>query len=332
MALEIAAFSGNLPFLYRANKGGRGNAVELDYLRLFETQSSGEWNFLSVLSLCFLIFGRIAPIIGLSPFFGARILPAPVKLALAISLMAIILPKLLGMVTTPLSFNLELICLLLREVLIGSIFGFFLGLPFLIVSSSGVFIDHQRGAASLMTNDPTIQNQSSPIGTLYNMLLIVIFWMVNGPFYVLDSLYLSYDLLPPDQWSFPAFLLENSLLHERLMHVLFIFATLSLQLCMPAFLAMLMTDTFLGIINRLAPQVQITFLGMGLKSWFAILMVCLGFTPFVSQLAKQVESWLIEFHEIVHESCSPKGALPGREIAKSGPQQALRIGSLLIQW
>jgi type III secretory pathway component EscT len=161
-----------------------------------------------------------------------------------------------------------------------------------------------------MTNDPTIQNQSSPIGTLYNMLLITLFWTVNGPFYVIDALFLSYDLLPPDTWASPAFLLENSLLHDRLIHVLYIFATLSLQLCMPAFLAMLMTDTFLGIINRLAPQVQITFLGMGLKSWFAILMVCIGFTPFVGQLTKQIESWLMEFKEIVYETCYQPDELP----------------------
>jgi type III secretory pathway component EscT len=297
--------------------------VELDYLQLFLKHSS-QGN-LSVLSLCFLIVGRVGPIIGLSPFFGARILPAPVKFGLALTFIAMLLPKLLLTVTTPLSFNLDLVCLMFREVLIGSIFGFFLGLPFLIVSSAGVFIDHQRGAASLMTNDPTIQNQSSPIGTLFNMLLIVIFWALNGPFYVLDSLFLSYDLLPPDKWIFPSFLLENSLLHDRLMHVLYIFATLSLQLCMPAFLALLMTDTFLGIINRLAPQVQITFLGMGLKSWFAILIVCLGFIPFVSQLSKQVENWLLEFHEIVQETCYQQGELPEHISPPSGQptQQAL---------
>jgi type III secretory pathway component EscT len=299
--------------------------VELDYLQLFIKNSSGGQGILSVLSLCFLIVGRIGPIIGLSPFFGARILPAPVKFGLALTFVAMLLPKLLITVTTPLSFNFELFCLMMREVLIGTIFGFFLGLPFLIVSSAGVFIDHQRGAASLMTNDPTIQNQSSPIGTLYNMMLIVLFWAVNGPFYVLDSLFLSYDLLPPDKWSFPSFLLENSLLHERLIHVLYIFATLSLQLCMPAFLALLMTDTFLGIINRLAPQVQITFLGMGLKSWFAILVVCIGFSPFVSQLTKQIENWLIEFHEIIQEICTQEGELPGRETGPPLQKQAAKM-------
>lgn len=291
--------------------------MELDYLQLFVKYSTGPKGTLSVLSLFFLILGRVGPIIALSPFFGARLLPAPVKLGLAISLIAMVIPKFLVTITTPVTFNMDLLFLMLREILIGSIFGFFLGLPFLIVSTAGVFIDHQRGAASLMTNDPTIQNQSSPIGTLYNLLLITLFWAVNGPFYVLDALFLSYDLVPPDTWAFPSFLLEQGLLHDRLIHVLFIFATLSLQLCMPAFLAMLMTDTFLGIINRLAPQVQITFLGMGLKSWFAILIVCLGFTPFVSQLSKQIESWLIEFREIVQETCSQKGELPGRETTAS---------------
>lgn len=266
-----------------------------------------------MLSLCFLIIARIGPIIALSPFFGARILPAPVKLAMAGSFIAILLPKLVLTVTEPLNFDANLMCLMLREIVIGVIMGFFIGLPFLIVSASGTFIDHQRGAASLMVNDPTIQNQSSPIGTLYNMLLIVLFWAVGGPFHVIDALFDSYTVFPPDKWTFPAFLLENSVLHERILHVLIIFATISLQLAMPAFLAMLMTDTFLGIINRLAPQVQITFLGMGLKSWFAILVVCLGFMPFVSSLTKQITSWLLEFKEIVQEIGAQQGSLPGRK-------------------
>ena len=307
--------------------------MELDYLELFLRNSSGPKAHLSVLSLCFLIIARIGPIISLSPFFGARILPAPVKLAMAGSFIAIILPKLILTVTVPLQFDANLMCLMLRELIIGTVMGFFIGLPFLIVSASGVFIDHQRGAASLMVNDPTIQNQSSPIGTLYNMLLIVLFWGIGGPFYVIDALFDSYTLCPPDQWTFPSFLLEHSLLHERILHILIIFATISLQLAMPAFLAMLMTDTFLGIINRLAPQVQITFLGMGLKSWFAILVVCLGFTPFVSTLTKQITGWLIEVHEIIQEIGGQKGSkLPGRKADEgSALRSSLHVSGLTVE-
>ena len=301
--------------------------MELDYLTLF-IKASKAWNSpTSVLSLCLLSSARIAPIIAVTPFFGARILPNPVKVVLTIVFMVMIIPKLMLSITTPPSFNVELFFLMIKEIFLGFFFGFFLGLPFLIVSSAGVFIDHQRGAASLMTNDPTIQNQSSPIGTLYNLLLISIFWAMGGPFYVIDTLFLSYDLIPPASWVDPAFLAYHSLTHERLIHMLFIFTALSLQLAMPALLSILMTDTFLGIINRLAPQVQITFLGMGLKSWFALMIVCFGLIPFVGQVEKELKSWLIEFHKVVLECKYPE-----KETESLGqPADKLGLGTHLTQ-
>jgi type III secretory pathway component EscT len=62
---------------------------------------------------------------------------------------------------------------------------------------------------------------------------------------------------------------------------------------------MLMTDTFLGVINRLAPQVQIYFLGIGLKSWLACLMVCIGWMYFCDLLKKESITWLREFMDLV---------------------------------
>lgn len=280
--------------------------MELDYIQLFIRSPEDAKTTWSVFSLFFLALGRIAPIIAFSPFFGARVLSSPVKIVMAACFSAVILPKLIVVTTTPLAFDLQLVVLMVREVLLGSIFGFFLGLPFLMASAAGVYIDHQRGAASLMVNDPTIQNQSSPIGTLYNYLLICIFWSVGGPFSVLETLYHSYDLIPADVWVAPMFLSEKSMLHERLINVLCVFATVSMQLAMPALLSVLMTDAFLGIINRLAPQVHITFLGMGLKSWLAILIICLGFFPFVTHLTKQIDGWLREFHELVYEARYPE--------------------------
>ncbi len=271
----------------------------LDYVRLFMEGSERTGSPLSVLSVCFLGIARIAPIITLSPFFGARIMPTAAKIGLAICFLSMILPKMVFTMTTAIPFNETMLLLFCKEILIGAVLGFFSGLPFLIVSSSGVLIDHQRGAASLMTNDPTIQNQSSPIGTLYNFLLITIFYAMDGPFYIIQALFESYDILPYDKFAWPAFLYEQSFIHDKIVKCLQIFVALTLQLCAPPIIAILMTDTFLGVINRLAPQVQITFLGMGLKSWLAILMVCIGLYPFVDQLHKQIIKWLIEFHDIV---------------------------------
>lgn len=256
---------------------------------------------ISVFSLIFLTIARIAPVVSLAPFFGARVLPHPVKVVFSICLAAMVLPKLMNMITEPIPFDATLFFLFLKELFIGSILGFFVGLPFLIVSASGLIIDHQRGAASLMTNDPTIQNQSSPIGTLFNLILIVLFFSASGPFFVVDTLLNSYDLVPPDKFLSPLFFSSQSPMHTRIMDTMQDFVALMLQFAMPGLLVILMTDTFLGIINRLAPQVQITFLGMGLKSWLAIFIVCVGWMPFVDQLGVQIIVWLQTFLKLVTE-------------------------------
>jgi type III secretion protein T len=169
-----------------------------DYVTLFLNSALSAGDGIGVISLLFLFLGRMLPIIALSPFFGARVLPHPVKVTFAISLFVIFIPQMLQNATSPLEFNLFLVLLLLKEIFIGFCIGFIISMPFTIVQNAGIIIDHQRGGASLMVNDPTIQNQSSPLGTLFNFVLIVIFFQLDGPFLFLDAISQSYDVIPPD--------------------------------------------------------------------------------------------------------------------------------------
>jgi type III secretory pathway component EscT len=271
----------------------------VDYVDLFMRSAIAQkGTLMSVFALIILTSLRIMPIIGLAPFFGARVLPHPTKVVFSLILVIAVMPKILMTTTEPVYFNTDLILLGVKELFIGLIMGFFLGLPFLLVTSAGVYIDHQRGAASMMVNDPTIQNQSSPFGTLYNFVLIVLFFSIDGPFFVLDSILDSFQIVPPDKFLDPLFFAPQAAMKEKLLKTLQVFAVMSLQLAAPSLIALLMTDTFLGIINRLAPQVQIYFLGVGLKSWFACLMVCIGWMYFCDLLKKESVGWLRDFMQL----------------------------------
>ena len=273
----------------------------MDYADLVKQLGIFEKSPESLLSLFFLTLGRIAPIISLVPFFGARVLTHPVKAGLSFSFVIVVMPKVAHSISGPLEFNGLLMFLLIKELFIGFILAFFIGLPFLIVSSSGLLIDHQRGAASLMMNDPTLQNQSSPIGTLYNMVLIVLFYLTDAPFHVLDTIFSSFDLVAPDSFLSSLLFIPQTPLHVRITTTLQSFAEMSVQFAMPAMLTILMTDTFLGIINRLAPNIHITFLGMGFKSWLAILIVCVGWSPMVQFMSQQITKWMFEFSHLIQE-------------------------------
>jgi type III secretory pathway component EscT len=141
-------------------------------------------------------------------------------------------------------------------------------------------------------NDPTVQNQSSPLGTLFNFVLIFIFFTIEGPFLLLNGLVTSYEIIPPDQLINTHFFDKTSSFWELMLKLFNEVMVISIQLASPALLAILMTDMFLGIANRLAPQVQITFLGMPLKSLLALVVVCFGWKLFGEELVHQCFLWL----------------------------------------
>lgn len=262
------------------------------YLYVFLNSAFDKENPLAVLTLLILFLARFLPIIALSPFFGSRILPHPVKVTFGLVIFAIFLPQLLTVTTSPLTFSPYALILIAKELFVGLVIGFIMSIPFVIVQNVGIIIDHQRGGASLMVNDPTVQNQSSPLGTLFNMVLIYIFYYIDGPFIFLDAIITSYDVIPPDKLINPLFFERSSTLWEIMVNLFNQVMVTSIQLAAPGLLAILMTDVFLGIANRLAPQVQITFLGMPLKSLLALTVVCFGWKLFSEELVRQSYKWL----------------------------------------
>lgn len=269
---------------------------------LNSTLSTG--NFLSFLSLFFLFMARFLPIVSLSPFFGSKVMPHPVKVCFAISMFVIFLPQMLFVISSPINFSLGLVLLILKELFVGILMGFLISMPFQIVQNAGILIDHQRGGASLMVNDPTIQNQSSPLGTMFNFVLIVVFFIIDGPFLFIDTIISSYEVIPPDRFINPNFFNKDGAFWSSQVKILNSLMVISVRLASPALLMILMTDFFLGIANRLAPQVQITFLGMPLKSLLGLLVVCLGWKLLVTEFGKQSYYWLnqvIDFLRMIKE-------------------------------
>ena len=74
---------------------------------------------------------------------------------------------------------------------------------------------------------------------------------------------------------------------------------LAIQLSAPALLAILMTEVFLGIANRLAPQVQIAFLGMSVKSLMGLTLLCVSWFFILQQVEKQTLLWMKEMDQIL---------------------------------
>ena len=172
-------------------------------------------------------------------------------------------------------------------------------MPFYIAQSSGVLIDFLRGSSSLMIQDPIMQSQVSSIGMLYNYVFIVLFFQIGGPFIFFNAVLHSYSLMPVDTFFNPSFFNLAQPLWQTILGLLTRFLTLSIQLAAPSIVGILMAEMFLGIANRLAPQVQIAFLGMSIKSLLGIALLCAAWFFILDQLSHQSLLWLTDLDNLL---------------------------------
>lgn len=268
--------------------------MTLDYLSNLPNMSL--WG---VTSLFFLVLMRLGPIMVMAPFLGAKLAPGVARMGLAVFLSLVFLPYIIVNVKEPITFNNAFILYSAKELLIGFILGFFVAVPFYLVQTSGIIVDYLRGASIMQSQDPSLQTQASPIGIFYNYILIVIFFQISGPFLFFDALIKSYEIVPPAELINPLFLSIKSPFWKTCFDLMNHIVSIAIQLSAPAIVAILMAEMFLGVANRLAPQVQIAFLGMSIKSLIGLALLWAAWFFILKQFTKQTYDWLEVINKII---------------------------------
>lgn len=247
---------------------------------------------MTILAVFLLTLARMLPIIVLAPFLGANNLPKVVRMMFAISLVALFLPQNLMHLTIQIPYTMAFVGLFLKELIIGFVLGILAAAPFYIAQMAGSLIDHSRGSSSLQVNDPTTQSTTGPIGILYNYVLIALFYSLGGPFLFFEALADAYRLIPVDKVINPDFFDANLPFWKQIYGYGSYVMRFSVQLAAPALIGILLTDLFLGIANRLAPQVQIVFLGVSLKSWVGIALLTAAWGLTIQVMGKEAIAYI----------------------------------------
>ncbi len=256
---------------------------------------------ITILSVFFLTLARLLPIIVLAPFLGANNLPKVVRMIFGVSLAAIFLPQNLILIKQQIPYGMPFIGLMCKELVIGAAMGILAAAPFYIAQMSGSLIDHSRGSSSLQVNDPTTQSTTGPIGILYNYVLIALFYTLGGPFFFFEAVADSYYLMPVDALVHRDFFNSSLPFWKQVYGYGSYTMRLSVQLAAPALIGILLTDLFLGIANRLAPQVQIVFLGVSLKSWVGIALLTAAWGLTLQVLGKEALAYFKHLGGLVQQ-------------------------------
>ncbi|WP_074448625.1 type III secretion system export apparatus subunit SctT [Bradyrhizobium yuanmingense] len=160
----------------------------------------------------------------------------------------------------------------LKELLLGLVLGLPIAAVMWGVEACGTFIDNQRGATMASLLDPASGNQTSPLGTFLGELYLTWLFVTGGFSKLLEALYRSHEIWPV--WTFrptigPAFVGAVLSLADLVM-------LLTLLLAGPAILAMFLSELGLALIGRFAPQLQVFYVAMPVKSVIGLLLLILS--------------------------------------------------------
>lgn len=164
----------------------------------------------------------------------------------------------------------------LKEAVIGLLIGYFAAIPFWIAENVGNFIDNQRGATMGEVYSPLSGAQVSTTGIFFTEVVSTIFFISGAILLLLGALYTSYSRWPvfANGLSFqpgtPIAILGS--LDGMLRSTVVISA--------PVIIVMFLATLGLGLVNRTAPQLNVFFLSMPVKSALGIGMLVL-YIPFI---------------------------------------------------
>ncbi len=159
----------------------------------------------------------------------------------------------------------------MKELMVGMMIGYLVTAVFWAIQAVGAFIDNQRGATMASSMDPLLGGQSSPFGMLMTQTLTTLFF-VSGLFLAfLGGIYKSYDLWPVVSF-FPS---VSTALLEFLLAQFVLVGKLAVLIGAPMIIAMFLSEFGLGLISRFAPQLNVFFLSMSIKSAVANFLLIL---------------------------------------------------------
>lgn len=214
---------------------------------------------------------RLLAMCGMLPLFNRQLLPGLLRYGICAGLGLVLVPMVMPRYAELDLGTVELLLLIVKEVFIGLVLGFLVAIPFWIFEAVGFVVDNQRGASLGAVINPATGNDSSPMGILFNQAFLVFFLVSGGFTLMLTLLYDSFRLW--DLWSWTPTLRADSI--ALILDQLSRFMRLVLLFAAPAIVAMFLAELGLALISRFAPQLQVFFLALPIKSALALLVLVL---------------------------------------------------------
>lgn len=203
-----------------------------------------------------LAFARLGAAAMVLPGLGEQEVPAAIRLGLGLGLVLLLLPGLTGRLPQPPDDAGEAVRLIALEVLVGLWLGGLARIVMVAMAVAGQAIALLLGLAQALVPDPALGGSGTAMGRLLAIAATVL--VLGSGLYALPlrALAESYGLFPPGA-PFPA-----DAGAEAVAAAVAESLALSLRLAAPFVMAAIVINVALGLLARIAPQVQVYFVAI----------------------------------------------------------------------
>ncbi|MEW6513290.1 MAG: flagellar biosynthetic protein FliR [Pseudomonadota bacterium] len=210
---------------------------------------------------------RIFGLLASAPIFNNAAQPQRIRLAFGLIITVALVPTLPPMPDVPAGSWIGFI-ILAQQALIGLLLGFTLRIAFTAIDVAGDLIGFQMSLSFAVFYDPQNAGQTPVLSEFLGLLAMLIFLAMNGHLLTLQVLAESFRLLPVTATPFSTGGFASMLAWSS---VLF---SAGLLLALPLITALLISNLAMGVLARVAPQLNIFAVGfpVTLTAGFIVLM------------------------------------------------------------
>jgi flagellar biosynthetic protein FliR len=215
---------------------------------------------------------RILGLLATAPVFSNAALPVRVRLIAGLAITLAVAPALPPLPAIPASSWLGLV-ILAEQILIGVLLGFALRIAFAAVDVAGELIGLQMGLGFATFFDPSSGGQTPVVAEFLGLLTALIFLSLNGHLLALTVLAESFTLLPVSVTPIHAAAFSSLMTWSATL-----FST-GVLLALPLITALLIANIALGVLARIAQQLNLFAVGfpVTLALGFLVLLLSLPY-------------------------------------------------------
>ncbi|MTI13253.1 flagellar biosynthetic protein FliR [Sansalvadorimonas verongulae] len=217
---------------------------------------------------------RVAGLLMTMPIIGSAMVPAQIRLLLALAVTFLIAPLLPPMPAVE-PFSPESLRITLQQIFIGGMGGLLLHVFLAIFAMAGQMVSLQMGLGMAMMFDP-VNGVSIPIiAQIYQVMATLMFLALDGHLVVINVLATSFTALPIGPVT------STTIdLHTLTLQVSWALGA-AILIALPAITTMLLVNIAFGVMNRAAPQLNVFSLGfpMSMMAGLVVLAVSVSGLP-----------------------------------------------------